>query len=114
MGFGDLMAFVAAIADGPLPLRRMGWTETAALVFAALALALGAAAWISDSDQTTALASAALPRGPDCISFEDRFSLSTSQSPAGDLALQALDRSYTAAVESKLRLARDTLTKQLM
>jgi hypothetical protein len=109
------MAFVAAIADRPLPLRRMGWTETAALVFAALALALGAAAWISGSGQTTALASAALPRGPARSSFDDRFSpLLGPQSPAGAPALQPLDRSYMAAVESKLRLARDTLAQQLV
>jgi len=115
MAFGDLMAFVAAIAEEPLPLRRMGWTDTAALVFAALALALGAAAWISDSDQTTALASAALPHGPDRISFDDRFSpLSTRESPARDLALRPLDRSGEAAVEFKFRLARDALAQQLM
>jgi hypothetical protein len=94
------MAFDAAIADGLLSRRRMGWSETAALVFTALALALGAAAWISDSDQTTALASAALPRGPDPISFNERFSsLSMSGSPAPEL---------------KFRLARDTLARQLM
>lgn len=115
MAFGDLMAFVAAIAEGPLSRRRMGWTETAALVFAALALALGAAAWISDSDQTTALASAALPQGLDRISFDDRFSpRSTPESPAGDLALRPLDRSDEAAAELKFRLARDTLAQQLM
>ena len=68
------MAFDAAIADGLLSRRRMGRSETAVLVLAAVALALGAAAWISDSDQTTALASAALPRGPDPISFNERFS----------------------------------------
>jgi hypothetical protein len=94
------MAFDAAIADGLLSRRRMGRSETAALVFAALALALGAAAWISDSDQTTALASAALPRGPDPISFNERFSpLSMSGSPATEL---------------KFRLARDTLARQMM
>ena len=94
------MAFDAAIADGLLSRRRMRRSETAALVFAALALALGAAAWISDSDQTTALASAALPRGPDPISFNERFSsLSMSGSPAPEL---------------KFRLARDTLARQLM
>lgn len=109
------MAFVAAIAEGRLPRRRMGWSETATLVFAAFAVALGAAAWISDSDQTTALASAALPRGPDRISFDDRFSsLSTSESPAGDLALRPLNRFDEAAVELKFRLARDTLAQQLM
>jgi Protein of unknown function (DUF2778) len=115
MAFGDLMAFVAAIAGGLLSRHRMEWTETVTLVFAALALALGAAAWISDSDQTTALASAALPRGPDRISFDDRFSpLSTRESPAGDLALRSLDRSGEAAVELKFRFARDALAQQLM
>lgn len=94
------MAFDAAIADGLLSRRRMRRSETAALVFAALALALGAAAWISDSDQTTALASAALPRGPDPLSFNERFSsLSMSGSPATEL---------------KFRLARDTLARQLI
>jgi len=94
------MAFDAAIAEGLLPRRRMRRSDTAALVLAAVALALGAAAWISDSDQTTALASAALPRGPDPISFNERFSpLSTSGSPTD---------------EFKVRLARDTLARQLM
>jgi hypothetical protein len=46
------MTFDAAIADGSR--RRVGRSETAALVFAALALVLGAAAWISDSDQIIA------------------------------------------------------------
>ena len=44
------MAFDAAMADGLLSRRRMGRPETAVLVLAAVALALGAAAWISDSD----------------------------------------------------------------
>src|SRR5580693_865606 len=108
MAFGDLMAFVAAITEGPLSRRRMGWTETTTLGFAALALALGAAAWISDSDQTTALAPAALSRGPDRVSFDDRFSpLSTRESPARDPAFRPLYRSDEAAVELKFRLARD-------
>ena len=94
------MAFDAAIADGLLSRRRVGRSETAVLVLASVALALGAAAWISDSDQTTALASAALPRGPDPVSFNERFSsLSISGSPVA---------------EFKFRLARDTLARQLM
>ena len=114
MAFGDLMAFDAAIADGPLSRRRVGRSETAALVFAALALALGAAAWTSDSDQITALASAAIPRSPD-RSFDDRFSpLSSPERPAGDLALRPLDRSAQAAVELKFRVARGKLAVQLM
>jgi hypothetical protein len=109
------MAFDAAIADGPLSRRRMGRSETVTLIFAALALALGAAAWISDSGQTTALASAALPQDPERISFDDRFApRSTPESPAGAVALQPLDRSALAAVELKFRFARGTLARQLM
>lgn len=109
------MAFDAAIADGLLSRRRVGWCETAALVFAALALVLGVAAWITDSDQATALASAALPRSPDRISFDDRFSpLSLPDSPAGNLAWRPLDRSAQAAVELKFRYAKGMLARQLM
>jgi hypothetical protein len=95
------MTFATAIADGSR--RRVGWSETVALFFAALALALGAAAWISDSGQTTPLlASAALPRSPDRISFDERFSsLSSPESPAGDLSV------------SKLRYAKGILAQQL-
>ena len=93
----------------------MGRSETAALVLAALALVLGVAAWITDSDQTTALVSAALPRSPDRISFDDRFSpLSSPESPARDLALRPLDRSAQAVVELKFRYAKDMLARQLM
>lgn len=67
------------------------------LVCAALAVALGAAAWLSDSDQTTALASAALPQGPDRISFDDHFA-SLSES----------------TVDLKVRLARGALARRLM
>jgi len=100
------MTFDAAIADGVLLRRRMGWSETAALVLAALALVLGVAAWIADSDRTPAVASAALPRSPDRISFDDRFSpLSSPEWPAGDLALRSLDRSIQGCrrVEVPLR-----------
>ena len=90
------MAFDAAIADQLLSRRRVGRSETVALVLAAIALALGAAAWISDPDQTTALASAALPRGPDRGFFDDRFA------PLSE-----------ADVEVKFRLARGALARQL-
>ena len=91
------MAVEAAIADGLLSRRRIGWSETVTLTCAALAIALGAAAWISDSDQATALASAALPRGQDRIAFDDRFA-SLAES----------------AVDLKFRLARGALARQLM
>jgi hypothetical protein len=115
VAFGDLMAFDAAIANGLLSRRRMGWSETAVLVLAALALVLGVTAWIADSDQTTALASAALPQSPDRISFDDRFSpLSSPDSPAGDLAFRPPDRSVQAAVELRFRYAKGMLARQLM
>ena len=95
-----MMALDAAIAERLLSRRRMWRSDTAVLVLAALALAVGAAAWISDSDQTTALASAALPRGPDPSSFNERFS--------------SLSLSGAAVAELKIRLARDTLARQLI
>jgi hypothetical protein len=115
VAFGDLMTFNAAIADGSVSRRRVGWSETVALVFAALALVLGAAAWIADNDQTAALASGELSESPDRISFDDRFSpLSSPGSPAGDLALRQLDRFTQAAVELKFGYARGLLARQLM
>ena len=88
---GDLMTFDAAIADRPLSRRRKGRLETVTIALAAVALSLGAAAWITDSDLST-LASAALPPGTDRISsFEDRF-IPASSMPTRP-ALQALDLS---------------------
>jgi hypothetical protein len=106
------MTFDPAITDGSR--RGVGWSETATLVLAALALVLGVVAWTAESDQTTALASAALPPSADRISFDDRFSpLSSPESPAGDLALRPLDRSAQAAFESKFLDAKGMLARQL-
>jgi hypothetical protein len=106
------MAFDAATADRPLSRRRKGWSETITLALAAVALSLGAAAWITNSDIST-LASAALPPSTDRLSsFEDRF-LPASSMPARP-ALQPLDRSALAAVETKLRAAQDLLAQKLM
>jgi hypothetical protein len=106
------MAFDAAIADRPLSRRRRGWFETVTLALAAVALSLGAAAWITDSNLST-LASAALPPSTAGISsFEDRF-LPASSMPTRP-ALQALDRSAVAAVQMKVREAKDLLTQKLM
>src|SRR6476660_4814855 len=101
------MAFDAATADRPLSRSRRGWSETITLALAAVALSLGAAAWITNSDLST-LASAALPPSTDRLSdFEDRF-LPASALPTRP-ALQPLDRSALAAVEMKLRAAQDVL-----
>jgi len=109
------MAFDAAIADGLLSRRSMGRSKTIALALAAVAVALGAAAWIADFAQI-AFASAALPANIDRISsFEDRFfPVSTPTSPTSRAALQSLDRSALAAVEMKARAAKDLLAPRLM
>jgi hypothetical protein len=107
------MAFDAAIADGRLSYRRRVWPV--ALALAAAAAMLGAVAWITDPDRTAALASAALPSSADRISFEDRFfPASPPQSPLGRAALQPLDRSALAMVETKIRAAKDELAQRLM
>jgi hypothetical protein len=108
------MAFDAAIADGLLSRRRMGWSETIALTLTAVAVALGAAAWITDFD-LTALASAALPANIDRISsFEDRFFPASPPASPGDAALQQPDRSALAMVEMKVRAAEGLLAPRLM
>jgi hypothetical protein len=107
------MAFDAAIADGPLSRRRMARSVASAL--AAAAVAFCAAAWITDSDQTAALGLADLPENPDRISFEDRFfPISTPQSHADSRALQPLDRSALAMVETKIQAAKGLLAQRLM
>ncbi len=89
--------------------RPIGWSETIALVLAALACAAGAAAWIGDSDEAVA----ALPGGSDTISFDDRFPSALSEASVNQLALQPLDRSALAAREMKFRDAKELLAEQL-
>src|ERR1700687_4623008 len=67
-GTGDLMASNMATTHLLLR-RRIGRAETFALVLAALAFAVGAAAWMADADR----ASAALPEYSDTVTFGDRF-----------------------------------------
>ena len=108
------MAFDAERADGLLSRRRLGWPEKIALALAAVAVSLGAAAWITDSSQT-ALASVALPGNSDRIStFEDRFfSASATASPPDKPALQPLDRFALAVAQIKVRTTRIVLDPQL-
>ena len=82
------------------------------LALAAVAVSLGAAAWITSSDLST-LASAALPPSTDRLSsFEDRF-IPAASMPTRP-ALQALDHSALAAMQLKLRAAQDLLAQKLM
>jgi len=68
------MASSTATPDRAWSRRRIGWSETIALILAALAWAVGAVAWIANADQAAALATAALPANSDVAPFDDRFS----------------------------------------
>jgi len=108
------MTSVRTTADRLSLHRSFSWSETTALVLAALALALGAAAWIADSANTAILPAAALPADAGLPSFADRFQPGTTpESPAGNFASRALDRSALSAAEIKLREARGLLSQQL-
>jgi hypothetical protein len=111
----DVRAFDAAMAGRPLWTRRTGWAETILLAVAAVAISLGAAAWITDSNQT-AFASAALPESSDRLpSFEDRFfPVSGAVSLAVKPALQPLDRFAPAAAQTRVRTTLIVPDPQLM
>ena len=90
------------------------------LTATAVVAAMGAAAWITNSDLSS-LASAALPGNSDrnsdrvASSFEDRFFPASIPAPVtGRTALQSLDRAALNEVQSKLRAAKDLLAPQLM
>ncbi|RQH15190.1 DUF2778 domain-containing protein [Bradyrhizobium sp. RP6] len=110
--FGDLMVSDAANAERLLSRRRVGRAETILLSVAALALALGAAAWVSDIGDSTPLVSAALPPA-NAPSFEDRFASASGSPPAREFGLRALERSAVNAVQLKLRDAKAMLAQKL-
>jgi hypothetical protein len=106
-----------ARAERLLPRRRTGRAERALLSMAAVALALGAAAWVADIgisnlSVSTPLASAALPPA-NTLSFEDRFASASSNPPARELGLRTLERSALNAVQLKLRDAKAMLAQKL-
>jgi hypothetical protein len=104
----------AAHAERLLSRRRIGRTEAALLVLAALALSVGAAAWIADADGVGSFVSAALPRGDAESSFEERF-LPLGPGEAGqNSSIQSLDRSAVGAFQHKLRDAKALLAQQLL
>ena len=100
------MAFYVAPLAG-LPSRR--WPETIAGL-AAFAVSLGAAAWMSDSDQT-AIASAALPQATEHISFEDRFlqasTLSRMPRIVGAMPVEEMNLRAAITLPSQRLLSRD-------
>jgi Protein of unknown function (DUF2778) len=102
------MASGRSTVDTYVSRRRMGRSERAALVAGALALALGAAAWLTDADLSAQANTA------DVMSFEDRFvPLSGGESFHSNRILQPLEPSALTAIEGKLRDARGVLAQQL-
>lgn len=103
----------AAQAERLLSRRRIGRAETILLSLAAFALALGAAAWVSNVDDSTPLVTAALPPATNASSFDDRFSSLSPDPSARDLGLRTLERSALNAVQLKLRDAKAMLAQKL-
>ncbi len=102
----------AAHAERLLSRRRVGRAEKTLLSLAAIALALGAAAWVADMGDSTPLVSAALPPA-NAPSFEDRFASASGNPPARELGLRTLERSALNAVQLKLRDAKAMLAEKL-
>ena len=82
------------------------------LSLAAVALSLGAAAWIADGDSTGSLLSAALP--PSASSFEERFLPASGGEPDRDTSLRSIERSAVSALQLKVRDAKALLAQQLL
>lgn len=101
-----------ARAERLLSRRRIGRAETLLLSLAAVALSLGAAAWVADMGDSTPLVSAALPPA-NAPSFEDRFASASGSPAARELGLRTLERSALNAVQTKLRDAKAMLAQRL-
>lgn len=115
LGFGDRMAFGVAKPERLFSGRSMGRSDRAALVLGAIALALGAAAWITDSGQAVTFASAALPSASDQPTFSERFRAVSLRGLDRDQApRQSLDRPALASLEGRLWDAKALLAQQLM
>jgi hypothetical protein len=123
------MAFEVTEAERLLSRRRMGRSERAALVLGAIAVALGAAAWIAEPGQAIPFAAAALSSSQDAArdtasakdsardqaSFRERFlGVSSRVAEADQAARQPLDRSALNMIEGKLWDAKALLARQLM
>ncbi|WP_441239291.1 DUF2778 domain-containing protein [Bradyrhizobium sp. 930_D9_N1_4] len=82
------------------------------LSLAAFALALGAAAWVTDMGDSAPLVTAALPPA-NSPSFDDRFASTSGNPPARELGLRTMERSALSAVQLKLRDAKAMLAEKL-
>jgi hypothetical protein len=104
----------AARAKTLLSRRRMGRSEAVLLTVAAVALSLGAAAWIADVNATAPYVSAALPPAGITTSFNERFQPLSGDQPAPEAGLQPFDRSAVSVLQLKLRDAKALLAQQLL
>jgi hypothetical protein len=104
------MAFDPVTVDTLLQRRRFGRSEAMALAAAALALSVGAAAWLTEADTTVVSEATA-----NVASFDERFvPLTPSEMFQMRPALAPLDRSALAALQAKWRDARAELTQGLV
>ena len=108
------MASGRSTVDTFVSRRRMERSERAALAAGALAIALGAAAWLTDADLSAQANTA------DVMSFEDRFvPVSAGESFHSNRILQPLNSlpplnsSALVALEGKLHDAKSVLAQQL-
>jgi len=116
------MAFEVTEAERLLAPGTLGRSEKGLLLLAAIALALGVAAWVTNAGQGVPLASAALPDAQDSaqnqqnqVSFRDRFlGAPSAADEAVGSTLQALDRSALSKMEGKLWDAKALLARELM
>jgi hypothetical protein len=109
------MAFGVTKPDRLLSGRRIGRSDQAVLVLGAVAVALGVAAWVTNSSPAVSFASAALPGPSDQSSFVERFrGLSPPASDSDRPVLQPLDRSSLAELDTRLWDAKALLAQQLM
>ena len=105
------MRQVRARADRRPPRRRVSWAEAVALGCAALALGVGAVAWVADP--ATALLTANAPF-TSYASFNERFlPPPPAESLAPHYASSVLDRAATATADIRAMQAREMLTRQM-
>ena len=108
-GTGECMRQVRARADRRPPRRRVSWAEALALGCAALALGVGAVAWVADPALLTANAPFT-----SYASFNERFlPPPPAESLAPHYASSVLDRAATATADIRAMQAREMLTRQM-
>jgi len=109
------MTYVSAKADEIRSRRRSGSLSGAiGSMFAAFAVASGAAAWLADFDPVGFLSRPAILKDSSRLSFDDRFSLdSTAGLTIKGIPPRSLDQSMLRELEIKLREAKGRLAQKL-